>query len=191
MKRALFVLSVLTVGYLAGQADRLGSVLAQSSTTPSAPTNPRAATNLFVTPSPPETRMVPGKAVLWTREQQANGRGHLQWAAEYRLTPTTRQGVAAGQEPTAGELHNDNTQIYLVTGGSGTVLVESTVDAKNDYLVAAGEHRGGPLVGGRALKVKVGDMVSIPPNTWHLAYGDPGVSLQYLIIHVHTRTTAP
>jgi hypothetical protein len=46
-------------------------------------------------------------------------------------------------------------------------------------------------VGGRELKVKVGDLISIPPYAWHMAYGDPGVPLQYLIIHVHTRQTAP
>jgi len=57
--------------------------------------------------------------------------------------------------------------------------------------VAAGEHRGGPLVGGRGLKVKVGDMVSISPYTWHSAWGDPGTPLQYLIIHIHTPQGAP
>jgi mannose-6-phosphate isomerase-like protein (cupin superfamily) len=196
MKRVLFVLSVLSVGYVAGHVTPGGDVFAQAPSAATgggqaAGTGPRAATNLFLLTTTPETRMVPGKAVMWTREQQASARSHIQWAPEYRLTATTRQPGVAGQEPTTGELHSDNTQIYLVTGGSGTVVVESTVDAKNDYLVAPGEHRGGPLVGGRKLKVTVGDMVSISPNTWHTAYGDAGVALQYLIIQVHTRTTAP
>jgi len=75
--------------------------------------------------------------------------------------------------------------------GSGTVVVESDVAPENVYLVAPGEQRGGPFIGGRKVKVKVGDLVSIPPNTWHLAYDDPGVPLQYTIIHIHTRTTLP
>ena len=78
-----------------------------------------------------------------------------------------------------------------MTGGSGTVVVEGKVDSKNDYLVAPGEHRGGPIVGGRELKVKVGDLVSISPYTWHTAYGDPGHRCSTLIIHVHTPQSAP
>ena len=133
--------------------------------------------------------MVPGKAVLWTREQQNAARSHIQWAPEYRLTATIRQ--PADKPPAVGEMHTDNTQIHLVTGGSGTVLVEGKVDPKSDYLVAPGEHRGGPIVGGRELKVKVGDLVSISPYAWHTAWGDPGTPLQYVIIHVHTPQNAP
>jgi mannose-6-phosphate isomerase-like protein (cupin superfamily) len=150
---------------------------------------PPAATNLFLVTGAPETKMVPGKAVVWTREQQNAAKSHIQWAPEYRLTATTRQG--ADKPPVSGEMHTENTQIYLVTGGSGTVIVEGKVDPKNDYLVAAGEHRGGPIVGGREVKVKVGDLVSISPYTWHAAYGDPGTPLQYVIIHVHTPQNAP
>src|SRR6187399_126807 len=129
MKRAVLVLSALTIGYVVGNADDAVRLLAQSpfgTSNPAGqtPTNPRAATNLFLVASPPETKMQPGKAVLWTREQQAAARSHIQWAPEYRLTATTRPAAAAGQEPTTGELHDDNTQIYLVTGGSGTVVVE-------------------------------------------------------------------
>jgi mannose-6-phosphate isomerase-like protein (cupin superfamily) len=115
----------------------------------------------------------------------------LTWAPEYRLTATTRPGAAAGQEPTTGELHTDNTQIYLITGGSGTVLVESEVTPENVYLVAPGEQRGGPFIVGRKVKGKVGDLLSIPPNTWHIGYSDPGVPLQYTIIHINTRQTIP
>ena len=171
-----------------------GSVGAQAPAAQPAPApgrgiGPPAATNLFTVTGTPETKMTPGKAVMWTREQQANAKSHIEWSPQYRLTATTRQPATA--PPAVGELHTENTQIYLITGGSGTVLVESKVDSKNDYLVAAGEHRGGPLVGGRELKVKVGDMVSISPYTWHSAWGDPGTPLQYLIIHIHTPQGAP
>ncbi len=194
MKRFGIVLAALAVGYVLGSAAERAPLFAQASGpfgTAGRSSNPRAATNLFLVTTTPETRMEPGKAVAWTREQQAAARSHLQWSPQYRLTGTTRPAAQAGQEPTTGEMHADNTQIYLVTGGSGSVVVEGKVDAANDYLVAPGEHRGGPIVGGRTIKVKVGDMVSIPPNTWHLAYGDPGTPLQYVIIHIHTPLSAP
>jgi hypothetical protein len=174
---------MLAPGYVLAQAP------AQPAPTPGRGIGPPAATNLFTVTGTPETKMTPGKAVMWTREQQANAKSHIEWSPEYRLTATTRQPATA--PPAVGELHTENTQIYLVTGGSGTVLVEGKVDPKNDYLVAQGEHRGGPIVGGRELKVKVGDMVSISPYTWHSAWGDPGTPLQYLIIHIHTPQGAP
>lgn len=157
--------------------------------TPGRGLGPPAATNLFLVTGTPETKMTPGKAVMWTREQQNAAKSHIEWSPQYRLTATTRPG--ADKPPVLGEMHTENTQIYLVTGGSGTVVVEGKVDPKNDYLVASGEHRGGPIVGGRELKVKVGDLVSISPYTWHTAYGDPGTPLQYVIIHVHTPQGAP
>jgi len=192
MKRLLIASAVLAAvgaawmlapGYVLAQAP------AQPAPTPGRGIGPPAATNLFTVTGTPETKMTPGKAMMWTREQQANAKSHIEWSPEYRLTATTRQPATA--PPAVGELHTENTQIYLVTGGSGTVLVEGKVDPKNDYLVAQGEHRGGPIVGGRELKVKVGDMVSISPYTWHSAWGDPGTPLQYLIIHIHTPQGAP
>jgi len=192
MKRLLIASAVLAAvgaawmlapGYVLAQAP------AQPAPAPGRGIGPPAATNLFTVTGTPETKMTPGKAMMWTREQQANAKSHIEWSPEYRLTATTRQPATA--PPALGELHTENTQIYLVTGGSGTVLVEGKVDPKNDYLVAQGEHRGGPIVGGRELKVKVGDLVSISPYTWHSAWGDPGTPLQYLIIHVHTPQGAP
>ena len=182
LRRALPVAALCVGGFAS-----LTSLRAQPPAQP--PANPRAATNLFLVTAGPELRAENGKAVLWTREQQNAAKSHIQWAPEYRLTATIRP--AAGQPPASGEMHEDNTQIYLVTGGSGSVLVEGKVDPKNDYLVAPGEHRGGPIVGGRVVKVKVGDLLSIPPYTWHVGYGDPGTPLQYVIIHVHTPQTIP
>ena len=153
----------------------------------------RAASNMFLLRPTAESKAQPGKARLFTREDQNAQRTftHFDWAPEYRLTATTRPAAVAGKEPTDGELHTDNTQVYLITNGTGTVLVEGTVAPDKEYLVAPGEYRGGPMTGGRQIKVKTGDLVSIPPLTWHTAYGDPGVPLQYVIIHIHTRTTIP
>jgi mannose-6-phosphate isomerase-like protein (cupin superfamily) len=206
MKRLMMLLAGLSIGCVAG-AVLPGSMQAQAGqgreggANPNAgrgqapggrfTDNPRAARNMFLVTAGPELRAQPGKARLYTNEFQNSQKSHYEWAPEYRLTATTRPGAAAGQEPTTGELHTDNTQIYLVTGGSGTVMVEAEVAPENVYLVAPGEQRGGPFIGGRKVKVKAGDLLSIPPNTWHVGYGDPGVPLQYTIIHIHTRQTIP
>jgi len=198
MKRLMMALALLTIGYVAG-AGLPGSMQAQTpaagrgrgAATATTPTDPRAATNLFFMRAGPELRAENGKVVMWTKEELKTKQSHIQWAPEYRMTMTTRAGVAAGQEPTSGELHEDNTQIYIITGGSGTVLVEGKVAPDKEYLVAPGEHRGGPIVGGKKLKVKEGDVVSIPPFAWHIGYGDPGVPMTYLMVHVHTRQTIP
>jgi mannose-6-phosphate isomerase-like protein (cupin superfamily) len=201
--KPLLPVALVAVGYFAGSM--MGTRPAQAQSQPAraqapgpggqgTPGRPPAATNLFVLTATPETRAVNGKAVLWTKEQIQGGslRSHIQWSPQYRVTMTTRPALAAGaSEPTSGELHTDNTQIYVVTKGSGTVLVEGTVDQKEDYLVAQGEHRGGPIVGGRKVHVKEGDVISIPPFTWHTAYGDPGVALDYMMFHVHTPQTIP
>jgi mannose-6-phosphate isomerase-like protein (cupin superfamily) len=207
MKRLMMIGAVLMVTFVAGA--RLPDVLeAQGTPAPRAgganpnagrgqapngrfTDEPRAARNMFLLTAGPETRAQPGKARLYTNEFQNAQKTHYEWAPEYRLTATTRPAAAVGQEPTTGELHTDNTQIYLVTGGSGTVVVEGTVAPENTWLVAPGEQRGGPITGGRKVKVKPGDMLSIPPLTWHVGYGDPGVALTYTIIHIHTRQTIP
>lgn len=209
LKRLMMMLPVLMVGYVAGHvgAPRLaqaqvpavgqgGRGQAQGASEQSGgrgqPGRPPAAANLFLVTGTPETRAVNGKAVLWTKAQLRDAVSHIQWAPEYRLTMTTRPTVANGAAPpNLGELHTDNTQIYVITSGSGSVLIEGTVTAENDYLVAQGEHRGGPITGGRVVKVKEGDVLSIPPFTWHTAYGDPGTPLTYLMFHIHTRQTIP
>jgi mannose-6-phosphate isomerase-like protein (cupin superfamily) len=190
MKRLLLATAVVAAAGAAWVALAPGHLLAQQpAPTPGRGIGPPAATNLFIVTGTPDTKMTPGKAVHWTREQQAAAKSHIQWAPQYRLTATTRN-PSVGQPP-VGEMHTENTQVYLITAGTGTVLVEGSVETKNDYLVAPGEHRGGPIAGGRELKVKVGDLISIPPYTWHSAWGDAGTPLQYIIIHVHTPQGAP
>ena len=213
MKRLMILVAVLTTGYWVGRTDMPGAAHAQAPAGAAAAgqgerganpnrgrgqapggrftDDPRAAKDMFLVSAGTETRAQVGKAMLYTRDQQNAARSHIEWAPEYRLTATTRPGVAVGKEPTSGELHTDNTQIYLVTGGSGTVLVEGKVEPDKEYLVAPGEYRGGPITGGRLVKVKVGDLLSIPPFTWHTAYGDADTPLKYVIIHVHTRQTIP
>lgn len=206
MKRLMIVLALLATGYMAGSTglpDVLGAQGQgrEGGGNPNAgrghapdggfTDNPRAARNMFLVRAAPELRAKIGEARHYTNEFQRKATSHYEWAPEYRLTSITRAAAEPGKEPTSGERHINDTQIYLVTGGSGTVLVEGEVTDDNVYLVAPGEHRGGPITGGRRIKVKQGDMVSIPPYTWHVGYGDPGVPLTYTIIHIHTRNEIP
>ena len=100
----------LAPAYVAAQAPA-----AQPAPTPGRGLGPPAVTNLFTVTGTPETKMTPGKAMMWTREQQANAKSHIEWSPQYRLTATTRQPATA--PPAIGELHTENTQIYLITGG--------------------------------------------------------------------------
>ncbi len=121
-------------------------------------------------------------------DPKAPGSDHLQWAPPYRITIQRRQPPREGA-PINGELHDDKTQIYIVIGGSGTVQLGGKPDVDNS--AGPGEHRGGPLVGTTSHHVKEGDVVSIPPLTWHASYADPGQTMTYLMVHVENRQTIP
>jgi mannose-6-phosphate isomerase-like protein (cupin superfamily) len=138
-----------------------------------------------------------GKGVIWTGDElrskyvtspNAPGSDHLQWDRPYRISMQRRQ---APQQGTAisGELHDDKTQIYFIIGGAGTVQLGGRVETDNS--AGPGEHRGGPLVGAASHHVKEGDVISIPPMTWHASYADPGQVLTYLMVHVENRQTIP
>ena len=136
-----------------------------------------------------------GKPTIWTGEElkkkyanDPNGptNDHLEWASPYRLTIQRRRpGDAA---TVGGEMHEDKTQIYVITAGSGTVLLGGK--PKHDASAGPGEHRS-QLVGATAHHVKEGDVVSIPPMTWHAAFADANASLTFLMFHIENRQTIP
>ena len=70
-----------------------------------------------------------------------------------------------------------------MVGGSGTVVVGG--EAKSRTEISRGEPRGRPgepITGGTAHKVKVGDMILVPPKTWHMTLPDPG-GLTYFLVN--------
>jgi oxalate decarboxylase/phosphoglucose isomerase-like protein (cupin superfamily) len=85
-------------------------------------------------------------------------------------------------------LHEDKTQIYVIIGGSGTVLLGGK--PKSDASAGPGEHRS-PLIGATPHHVKEGDLISIPPMTWHAAYADSGRTMTFLMFHIENRQTIP
>jgi mannose-6-phosphate isomerase-like protein (cupin superfamily) len=182
-------LAFVAFGCLIGYAMPRPAMLAQAP----APRPPQ----IFTIDGSKYPRAENGKGVIWTAEElrskyvtpaNAPGSDHLQWAPPYRITIQRRQPPQAGATIN-GELHDDKTQIYIVIGGSGTVQLGGKPDVDNS--AGPGEHRGGPLVGTTSHHVKEGDVVSIPPLTWHASYADPGQAMTYLMVHVENRQTIP
>ena len=86
------------------------------------------------------------------------------------------------------EWHANLTQAYFLIGGSGTIVLGGEVE-KNVPL-SPDEQRGQPVRGGTPYKVKTGDLLLIPPRTWHWSQPDPG-GMTYINLTIGTRTTPP
>jgi len=87
---------------------------------------------------------------------------------------------ATNQGPNA-EWHEGATDVYFVVAGSGTVTVGGELDPKRT--VRPGEHVG-PIKGGKAFKLKVGDILDIPPNMAHATQPDAG-GMTYVLMKVN------
>jgi mannose-6-phosphate isomerase-like protein (cupin superfamily) len=88
----------------------------------------------------------------------------------YILVHRSPNAAQANQKP-AAELHDGVTDIYYVTGGSGTVYVGGEIE--NRRISRPGEYLG-QMAGGKPFKLQVGDILTIPPNMAHGTVPDPG-----------------
>lgn len=86
------------------------------------------------------------------------------------------------------EQHQGVTDIYVVVGGSGTMVIGGEIENRQyrpaggpRSMLLPGEFVGQPVVGGRTYKVKAGDIINIPPDTAHHAQPDPGGMTYFLI----------
>ena len=86
------------------------------------------------------------------------------------------------------EWHANLTQLYVLRGGSGTIVLGGEIENSTER--SPGERRGQPVKGGTPYKVKAGDLVLIPPTTWHWSQPDPG-GMTYINLTIGTRTTPP
>jgi len=87
---------------------------------------------------------------------------------------------SAGAAPNS-EQHEGVTDVYLVVAGSGTVTVGGTID--NRRTVRPGEYVG-LISGGKAFKLKTGDILDIPPNMPHATVPDAG-GMTYVLMKVN------
>ncbi|PWU05738.1 MAG: hypothetical protein C5B51_13860 [Terriglobia bacterium] len=188
MNRYILFAMASVAGYFA----LTGTALAQSN---EAKGNDPPRVALFTIDGSKYPRAENGKATIWTAEElkkkyvtDPNGPAmdHLEWAPPYRISMLRRR--PADPATVGGELHEDKTQIYIIVAGSGTILLGGK--PKADASAGPGEHRS-QLIGATPHHVKEGDVISIPPMTWHASYADPGQVMTYLMLHVENRQTIP
>jgi quercetin dioxygenase-like cupin family protein len=91
-----------------------------------------------------------------------------------------RPEIRAGQSPNS-EQHEGATDVYIVAAGSGTVTVGGEIE--NRRTVRPGEYVG-PIKGGKAFKLKQGDILDIPANMPHATVPDPG-GMTYVLMKVN------
>jgi len=137
---------------------------------------------------PPQTQntvpVVEGKGIYWSaddlKKTHAEGASiPLPRTATYNTQLIKRAPQA---KPPSSELHTNRAQLFVMVGGSGTVVVGG--EAQNSAEISRGEPRGKPgepLKGGTAYKVKTGDMLLIPAKTWHVTQPDPGGVTYFLV----------
>ena len=125
---------------------------------------------------------------------------HLAWDPSYRFTVMRRQYFEPARKSEAtgemlhyagSEMHENKTQIYVMSGGTGTVVLGGRPGKERPGPIVDGQHSGGLLTGGTSYRVKRGDWIVIPPMTWHLAQPDSGQTLTYGMCHIETRRLMP
>ena len=190
------LVSAVLFGYLAGQAtstrDRVGAEAAPAQQPP--PPQAPAWTTIPLAPDQ-------GELTYWSSDDLK--RAHTEMAARsggrivskprdlvpvpimrtHMLDVVHRPQLAAGQTPTA-EQHEGVTDLYVIIGGSGTLVVGGTIENRQPIANRPGEYTGRPILGGRTLKVKTGDVVNVPPNLPHASEGDAG-GLTYMLVKVN------
>ncbi|HEV2689911.1 MAG TPA: cupin domain-containing protein [Bryobacteraceae bacterium] len=80
------------------------------------------------------------------------------------------------------EFHEHEVDIFLVTSGTGTLIVGGTMP--NAKITAPGEMRAPSIDGGSKQKLSAGDVVHIPVKTAHQIILDPGAKFTYFVVKV-------
>jgi mannose-6-phosphate isomerase-like protein (cupin superfamily) len=88
-------------------------------------------------------------------------------------TPTYFMAYARRAHPSRPEQHEGVTDLHYVFEGSATMVLGGEIPAKTSSR-APGEYNGDTIRGGREIRVKAGDILSIPPNVPHSVTPDPG-----------------
>jgi mannose-6-phosphate isomerase-like protein (cupin superfamily) len=80
------------------------------------------------------------------------------------------------------EFHETESDLFVVTSGTATLLVGGTV--QNGKTTAPNEIRGPSIEGGTRQKLSAGDIVHIPPKTAHQLMLEPGSQFTYFVLKV-------
>lgn len=129
--------------------------------------------------------VVEGKGLYWSIDdmKKALGAGTpvpLPRTSTYSVTVQNR----TREKPLPSEVHANRAQFYVVLDGSGIIVVGGNPPSSTQFSPTDRRgHLGESLVGGMAHRVKPGDMLLIPKNTWHSAQPDPG-GLRYVLVNL-------
>ena len=89
------------------------------------------------------------------------------------------------------EQHEGVSDVYIVIAGTGTIVTGGEIERREyrpadppSTLFFPGEYVGLPIIGGESIKVKPGDVLTIPPNTPHWAQPDAG-GMTYALLKVN------
>ena len=80
------------------------------------------------------------------------------------------------------ELHETDTDFYIVQSGEGTLLVGGEV--VGGKTTAPGEIRGDSIRDGKRIRLGAGDVINIPSKTPHQVLVEQGKNITYLIVKV-------
>jgi mannose-6-phosphate isomerase-like protein (cupin superfamily) len=129
-------------------------------------------------------QIVEGKGLYWSIDDvkkalRAGGAVPLPRTDTYFVTVQNR----VQEKPLPSEVHSNRDQFYVVLDGSGTIVVGG--DVPKNTQISPTDRRGldQSIVGGTPYRVKPGDMLLIPKNTWHSAHPDPG-GLRYVLVNL-------
>jgi mannose-6-phosphate isomerase-like protein (cupin superfamily) len=130
-------------------------------------------------------QVIEGKGLYWSIDDVKKA---LRTGAAVPLPRTPTYSVTVQnrtqEKPQPSEVHNNRAQFYVVLDGSGTIVVGG--DVPNSTQISPTDRRGQlsqSIVGGTPYRVKPGDMLLIPKNTWHSAQPDPG-GLRYVLVNL-------
>ena len=94
----------------------------------------------------------------------------------------THRVLMVYRESSAPAAAHEHTDLYVIQGGEGRlVLGGEVVDPKPKTPT---EVWGTSIRGGKAIKVKAGDIINIPPNAPHQILLEPGQNITYLVVNV-------
>ena len=86
------------------------------------------------------------------------------------------------------EQHAGVYDFYIITGGTGEMVVGGEIEGRQNLADAAGpvpgEYRGQPIRNGKTYKVKPGDWMLIPPDTPHQPKPDAG-GFSYMLMKIN------
>ena len=128
--------------------------------------------------------VVEGRGLYWSSD---NVKKALVTGASIPLPRTPTYFIAAQNrtgKPQPPEAHTNRAQFYVVLDGSGIIMVGGDVpNSSNTSPVERRGPSGQSIVGGTPYRVKTGDMLLIPKNTWHSAEPDPD-GLRYVLVNL-------